>query len=1267
MERVPADYTGTVSLRRWSIPLMCALVALLGLPASAFAETDPPINTTPLTPSAWQTAAYAVALSGTDAGSGLDKMQWKLDGSAPTDAVDGEIVTISTSGVHTFETRAIDLDGNFSLWRVETLNIDRILPIDSTDSGTTAWRPASTSVVLLGSDSTSGLDHMEWQLDGGSVNSAATGASIPIVADGAHVFRSRAVDVAGNVSVWVDHTVRVDSVTPTDTTVAPGGWQTGPLQVNITGSDALSGVATLTWQVDGGTVNSGPPPATVTVSGDGTHTVDTRVTDAAGHQTGFKRNTIIIDSTAPTNQTPLASSAWRATDYSVMVSGADGGSGLAEVQWRVDAGPVTSGASPLQATVANTGTHTLETRAVDVAGNASGWRSESVRIDSVPPTNTTTSPSGPVANPYTVSVTGNDAHSGINNVQWRVDGGVIQSGPVGSQVTVTGNGAHTLETQLIDSAGNASGWRTDNVTIDITLNNDTNVPVDTTQTAPAVWRTDPVTLTVSATDSGSGMDVVQWRIDGQPVQTRTGASASLTISTEGDHDLETRGRDLAGNVSAWRLQKVRIDNTVPTDTTVIPTAWHNSRNVTLSATDTLSGIDKLEYKINGGPTLVATNGQAINVGADGTFTIAHRAIDVAGQATAFVTDTLRVDTVLPANTSAVPASTFRATALSLALSGTDTGGSGVAKMQWRVDGGATQDGSPALVDTDGVHTLETRAVDLAGNESLWRADTVRVDLTAPVNATPAAPAGWLTVPYSVTVAGSDGAGSGVARIERTIDGGAVDQNPAVTISTDGVHVLSTRIVDNVGHASAWRDETVSIDRTAPANTSAVPDPDWRAEALELTLTGTDATSGLATMEWRVDSGAIQTGGPAVVDTDGVHTLETRAVDTAGNVSLWRTDSISLDTTAPVNDTPTPPAGWHSTPYTVHIEGSDAGGSGVDTIERTVDGGAVSNDPDVTISTDGEHLLLTRIIDTVGNASAWRTDTIQIDSIAPALGFGCTPASGWSTHDVTCTVIADGGLSGLDSATASQDGAAASAVANGDPLTVTGDGVHTIHLDATDGAGNTASADATIYVDSTAPTATVTCAPDAGTAYTCSASGTDGTSGLSSLSYSLNGGAWQAVPASGSFAVAKGTVSVRALDVAGNQAATTPVSLADRTPTSKPPVVMSSSVPVYLAGHKDSKSLVGAMRAARSSTGTVSVDLRPLAVGRGTFRVEIKLTSGKRSRTVKRTIKVGKGGTLPRIAGSLSKASAKCTVTLTVRKKAGSKWRKYATAKVVLAG
>ena len=101
-----------------------------------------------------------------------------------------------------------------------------------------------------------------------------------------------------------------------------------------------------------------------------------------------------------------------------------------------------------------------------------------------------------------------------------------------------------------------------------------------------------------------------------------------------------------------------------------------------------------------------------------------------------------------------------------------------------------------------------------------------------------------------------------------------------------------------------------------------------------------------------------------------------------------------------------------------------------------------------------------------------------------------------------------------------------------------DGVHTVHLAAADGAGNSASADATVQVDRTAPTATVSCAPDSDDGYTCRASGSDGTSGLASLHYTLDGVAWKTVPADGSFTVAKGAVSVRALDVAGNQALTT---------------------------------------------------------------------------------------------------------------------------------
>ncbi len=264
--------------------------------------------------------------------------------------------------------------------------------------------------------------------------------------------------------------------------------------------------------------------------------------------------------------------------------------------------------------------------------------------------------------------------------------------------------------------------------------------------------------------------------------------------------------------------------------------------------------------------------------------------------------------------------------------------------------------------------------------------------------------------------------------------------------------------------------------------------------------------------------------------------------------------------------------------------------------------------------------------------------------------------------VSCSVTADGGLSGLGSATlAGADGGTAS-VANGAVATVSADGAHTLHLDTVDGAGNAAAADAVVHVDRTAPAAGLSCAAADGK-YTCRADASDGTSGLAAFGWSLDGGEFETIAAGGSFTVAKGQVRLRAVDVAGNETITDPVTLAAIAKTVK---VRISSVPVYLKGHKDADSMVGALNAVRSARGTVSVDLRPLAVGRGKYRVELSLKSGKHSKRFKRTYKVGRTGALPRISASLSKATAKTTITLTVRKQSGTHWRKHAGTRVVLA-
>ena len=204
----------------------------------------------------------------------------------------------------------------------------------------------------------------------------------------------------------------------------------------------------------------------------------------------------------------------------------------------------------------------------------------------------------------------------------------------------------------------------------------------------------------------------------------------------------------------------------------------------------------------------------------------------------------------------------------------------------------------------------------------------------------------------------------------------------MTLGPDADYTIATRAIDVAGHATAYKTATLKVDTADPVNTTAVPAGTWSNEPLELALTGTDARSGLEKMQWRVDGGTIHDGDTAVVDEDGVHALETRAVDNAGRTSAWRSDTVRIDATVPVNTTPAPAAGWRKTAYTVVVAGEDGDGSGVDTIERTIDGGTVSNDENVTISGNGVHVLRTRIVDNVGHASAWREDTIRIDGVDP---------------------------------------------------------------------------------------------------------------------------------------------------------------------------------------------------------------------------------------------------------------------------------------------
>ena len=66
-------------------------------------------------------------------------------------------------------------------------------------------------------------------------------------------------------------------------------------------------------------------------------------------------------------------------------------------------------------------------------------------------------------------------------------------------------------------------------------------------------------------------------------------------------------------------------------------------------------------------------------------------------------------------------------------------------------------------------------------------------------------------------------GSGVDHAEWRV-GRRRDPDPAppAVVATEGTQTLQTRVVDKAGNASAWRNETVKVDRTKPTNTTPRP-------------------------------------------------------------------------------------------------------------------------------------------------------------------------------------------------------------------------------------------------------------------------------------------------------------------------------------------------------------------------------------------------------------------------------------------------------------
>jgi len=362
----------------------------------------------------WSNTPVTVTAAGsTDAGGSGFSYQYRTSTDGHTWSQPGAGSSYQTTGDGTtyVQFQAVDNAGNASGWApavngpLNTAMVDTAAPTaPAVSGGSSSWQTAlSVTVSASSSDSLSGLAGYQYRTstDGGATwSSPAAGGSVPVTAPGTTYVQFRATDNAGNQTAWTPaaptagSTVKLDRAAPTAPTISGGSlnWSTTPITLTASGaSDPLSGVKTVNVRTstDGGVTWSAPTPLTGTtyqVSTQGTTLVQAQAIDNAGNAGAWSpvspgaANTVKVDSVAPTLPSATGGQGTGTCRKHLTVTqtgSTDATSGIARYDYRVSTNGGSTWGTPVtnQSSVSfsSTGTYYVQFRAIDAAGNISGW------------------------------------------------------------------------------------------------------------------------------------------------------------------------------------------------------------------------------------------------------------------------------------------------------------------------------------------------------------------------------------------------------------------------------------------------------------------------------------------------------------------------------------------------------------------------------------------------------------------------------------------------------------------------------------------------------------------------------------------------------------------------------------------------------------------------------------------------------------------------------------------------------------------------------
>ncbi len=758
--------------------------------------------------------------------SGIKSIEVWLDDGDPEDATGMDSFTFDDlgDGEHTITVYVVSVAGAddtaTTTFEVDTIDPTVVIrePVDGTLIVTT-----NVYVRWEQSDLGSGLEKVEVRLDDGDWEIAMTNSTtIPNVDEGTHTVQVNATDKAGN---WdMDEVIfGVDGTPPEIIILSPEDgfvYDTDSVEASWEVTDDGTGVDldTVEYKLDTSPswTDAGAAVGTMTLPdlSEGTHTFSMRASDLAGNDAIVKSVGFTVDTVDPTV----------AIDYEVLPSHdvlatytSDGtGTDVVLTEIRLNGGDweVADSASTTFPELLD-GERTIDVRVTDEAGNT-GTDSVTFVLDSNPPVVYILSPDDDEVvggAPVTVEWNATDLGSGVSAIEIKLDDGVgvDVTGETSYEFSDLDEGLHTVTVSAVDGGGNED-------TASVTFEVDTTAP--TVQiTAPetgAILSSSDVLAAWTATDSSSGIGLVEGSLDGGAWTTVTSSPFALYSLTDGEHEFSIRATDGVGNTAAAVSVSFSVDTIGPELEITAPTegAYVGATvEVTWTVSDAESGVETVEVRLDGGTWTVASDSSHEFTGlANGEHTVDVIATDLAGNpsAMASVTFTVMVDTVAPtvSITSPTNGSSLGASSVTVAWTASDGTGSGIDTIEVELDAGAwttvTGSSHEFTALAEGTHMVSVRVTDNAGNAATIGV-TFMVDTVDPSLSITSPEDGMDTRDTTVTITWTcTDIGCGIDRIEVCVDGesyisvGTVSERDFTDLAV-GDHTVDVRAYDKAGN------------------------------------------------------------------------------------------------------------------------------------------------------------------------------------------------------------------------------------------------------------------------------------------------------------------------------------------------------------------------------------------------------------------------------------------------------------------------------------